>query len=138
VIAGSDTTIENVELSGAKVPDQNGAAIRQEGANLTLRDCYIHDNEDGILTGAGATSEILIERCEFASNGFGDGFSHNMYIGKVKKFTPAGELFPSRPHRPQREVAGDREPHPLQPHQRRGRRQPPATPSTSPTAAAPS
>jgi hypothetical protein len=87
VIAGNDTTIENVELSGAKVPDQNGAAIRQEGNNLTLRDSYLHDNEDGILTGAGADSEILIERCEFASNGFGDGFSHNMYIGKVKRFT---------------------------------------------------
>jgi hypothetical protein len=34
VIAGSDTTIENIEFSGARVPDQNGAGIRQEGANL--------------------------------------------------------------------------------------------------------
>ena len=37
VIAGNDTTIENVELSGARVPDDNGAGIRQEGAGLTLR-----------------------------------------------------------------------------------------------------
>jgi len=87
VIAGKDTVIENIEFSGATVPDQNGAGIRQEGTNLTLRNCYFHDNENGILTGADAASEILIEGCEFASNGFGDGRSHNMYIGQIKKFT---------------------------------------------------
>jgi hypothetical protein len=32
VIAGNDTTIENIEFSGARVSDQKGAAIRQEGA----------------------------------------------------------------------------------------------------------
>ena len=31
VISGDDTTVENIELSGATVPDQNGAGIRQEG-----------------------------------------------------------------------------------------------------------
>jgi len=34
------------------VPDKNGAGIRQEGAGLTVRNCFFHDNEDGILTGA--------------------------------------------------------------------------------------
>ncbi len=87
VITGHDTTVENLEFSGATVPDQNGAGIRQEGANLTVRGCYFHDNDDGILTGAGAQSQILIEYSEFAHNGFGDGYSHNMYIGNVARFT---------------------------------------------------
>ncbi len=86
VVQGKNTTIENIEFSGATVPDQNGAGIRQEGANLTVHHCYFHDNEDGILTGAG-TSVILIEHSEFADNGFGDGYSHNMYIGNVTSFT---------------------------------------------------
>jgi MYXO-CTERM domain-containing protein len=86
-VQGDDITIENVELSGATVPDQNGAGIRQEGTNLTLRNCYFHDNENGILAGANLDSEILIESCEFARNGFGDGYTHNMYIGNIKKFT---------------------------------------------------
>ena len=87
VISGNDTTVENIELSGATVPDKNGAGIRQEGRNLTVRRCYFHDNENGILSGGGAGTEILVEYCEFANNGFGDGFSHNMYIGHEGRFT---------------------------------------------------
>jgi len=87
VITGHDTTVENVEFSGATVADQNGAGIRQEGDNLTVRGCYFHDNDDGILTGASLTSEIVIEFSEFARNGFGDGYSHNLYIGNVARFT---------------------------------------------------
>ena len=87
VIKGNDTTIESVEFSGAKVPDQNGAGIRLEGAGLTVRDCYFHDNENGILTGANQKSDIVVERSEFARNGYGDGQSHNIYIGQARSFT---------------------------------------------------
>ena len=87
VIKGNDTTIENVEFSGAQVPDHNGAGIRLEGAGLTVRDCYFHDNENSILTNAIHTSDIVIEHSEFAHNGFGDGQSHNLYIGTVRSFT---------------------------------------------------
>lgn len=83
VVSGDDTTIEDVELSGAKVPDQNGAGIRQEGKNLTVRRSYFHDNEDGILAGDNADSTITIENSEFSKNGFGDGQSHNLYINHV-------------------------------------------------------
>ncbi|MGZ3423939.1 MAG: right-handed parallel beta-helix repeat-containing protein, partial [Polyangiales bacterium] len=90
VVQGHDTTIENVELSGCTVPDMNGAGVRQEGANLTVRNSSFHDNENGILTGADATSTILIENSEFGNNGAGDGYSHNMYIGEIKSFTLRG------------------------------------------------
>ncbi len=83
VISGKNTTIENVELSGASVPDHNGVAIRQQGDNLTVRNCFFHDNEEGILTDSSASSTITIEFSEFAFNGFGDGQSHNLYIGHV-------------------------------------------------------
>ncbi len=85
VVQGDDTTIENIEFSGASVPDQNGAGIRQEGSNLTVRGCYFHDNENGILAGDGANSQILIEYSRFEHNGFGDGFSHNLYINHVAR-----------------------------------------------------
>ncbi|MEZ4315734.1 MAG: right-handed parallel beta-helix repeat-containing protein, partial [Polyangiaceae bacterium] len=87
VIAGDNTVIDNIELSGASVPDKNGAGIRQEGKNLTVRRCYFHDNEDGILAGDSDGSEILIEETEFANNGFGDGLSHNLYINHVARLT---------------------------------------------------
>jgi hypothetical protein len=87
VITGNNTRIENIEFSGCMVPDKNGAGIRQEGPNLHLRHCYFHDNENGILTSANDTSDILFEACEFARNGYGDGQSHNMYIGNVRNFS---------------------------------------------------
>jgi hypothetical protein len=87
VIQGNNTTLENIEFSGATVPDQNGAGIRQEGNNLTVRFCYFHDNEEGILAGDNPSSEILIEYSEFGYNGFGDGYSHNLYINHIAKFT---------------------------------------------------
>lgn len=87
VVKGDDTTIEGVEFSGAKVPDRNGAGIRLEGAGLTVRHCYFHGNENGILTGASPASDVLIEHSEFAHNGAGDGRSHNLYIGHVRSFT---------------------------------------------------
>src|SRR5262245_41034906 len=37
VLAGNDTTVENIEFSGARVPDENGAGIRLEGDGLTIQ-----------------------------------------------------------------------------------------------------
>lgn len=85
VIKGNNVTVENMEFSGARVSHGNGAGIRIEGAGLTLRNCYFHDNQNGIL-GGHKDGEIIIERSEFARNGKGDGQTHNIYIGKGKRF----------------------------------------------------
>lgn len=87
VIAGDDTTIEHIEFANCRVPDKNGAGIRQEGAGLTARDCIFRENEDGILAGANPKSDIHLLGCELARNGAGDGYSHNIYIGHVRTFT---------------------------------------------------
>ena len=87
VIKGSNTTVEIVEFQGASCPDQNGSGIRQEGPGLVIRSSYFHNNEDGIIAGADSTSNILIEYSEFGYNGYGDGYSHNMYIGGIRSFT---------------------------------------------------
>lgn len=86
VIRGNNTVIENIEFSEAKVPDGNGAGIRVEGANLTIRNCFFHDNENGVLSGLNPNSEIVIESSEFARNGDGTGKTHNIYIGEIKSF----------------------------------------------------
>lgn len=87
VIKGNDTRVENIEFTGASVPDNNGAGIRHEGVGLTVIDSYFHHNENGILTGNRGEGDVVIERCEFSSNGYGDGKSHNIYIGKIHSFT---------------------------------------------------
>ena len=88
-ISAPNATVENFELVGATAGlSANGAGIRHQGTNLTVRDCYFHDNEDGILgsPAVDGTGTVLIEGTELANNGQGDGFSHNMYLGKYAKF----------------------------------------------------
>jgi hypothetical protein len=87
VVVGNNVTVENVEMVGAQVPDLNGAALRLEGTKFTLRQSFLHDNENGILANANTASDILVETSEFGHNGHGDGYSHNLYIGNVKSLT---------------------------------------------------
>jgi hypothetical protein len=81
-IAGNNVTVENIEFTGAKVNDRNGAGIRLDGVGLTVRGSYFHDNENGILTSNNGGA-IVIENSEFGRNGYGDGYSHNVYVGRV-------------------------------------------------------
>ena len=87
VIKSPRVVVENIEFSGASVHDRNGAGIKFEGVSLTVRGCYFHDNQDGLLTRASDDGEVTVERSEFARNGEGDGYSHNMYIGPIRRFT---------------------------------------------------
>ena len=80
MVAGSDLTVENIEFSGARVRDRNGAGIRPEGKNLTVRNCRFYDCENGILGGNG---EMLFEGCEFEHCGpVGNPATHSLYIGE--------------------------------------------------------
>jgi hypothetical protein len=90
-----NATIESFELSGAAISSgdgNNGAGIRHGGTNLTVIDCYLHDNQDGILGSppTAGSGSITIETTEFANNGAGDGFSHNMYLGDYGSVTVEG------------------------------------------------
>ena len=90
-----NATIEHFELSGAAISagdGNNGAGIRHGGTNLTIIDCYLHDNQDGILgnPATAGTGTIVIQDSELANNGAGDGFSHNMYMGNYASVTLTG------------------------------------------------
>ena len=74
------------------MPDQNGAGIRLDGGNLVLRNTGFYDNENGILGGENGTS-VTIEYSAFARNGFGDGFTHNLYIGFVDRLNVKASYF---------------------------------------------
>jgi hypothetical protein len=84
VMQGSNIAVENIEFSGAAVPDKNGAGVRADGVDLAICGSYFHDNENGVLGGGG---NVLIEYSEFARNGgcvTGFGCAHNMYIDAAR------------------------------------------------------
>ncbi|HEV2493264.1 MAG TPA: right-handed parallel beta-helix repeat-containing protein [Terriglobia bacterium] len=88
---GSNTVVENLEFENATLNNAdgaNGAGIRIDGSNLTILNCYFHNNQDGILESNVAGSNIVIKNSEFFQNGVSDprlkagfGQTHNLYIG---------------------------------------------------------
>lgn len=93
VTKGKNTRIENIEFSGATVGDNNGAGIRAEGANLTVFNCYFHDNQEGILTSEDPTSDIIIDSSAFVHNGTQSGQTHGIYIGHIHTLYVRGSVF---------------------------------------------
>jgi len=89
----ASVTMDHLEFSGAAVADANGAGIRYQGGDLTVTNCYFHDNQDGILGGGGATGSVTIRSSEFSHNGDGSGYSHNLYIGDVASLVIDGSYF---------------------------------------------
>ena len=65
VIRGDDIIVENIEFTGARVPDRNGAGIRFERGKLTVRKCVFIDNEIGMLVGNDPSTILEIEDSEF-------------------------------------------------------------------------
>src|SRR6185437_8328884 len=93
VTKGKNIRVENIEFSGAKVGDNNGAGIRAEGANLTVFNCYFHDNQEGILTSEDPTSDIIIDSSAFVHNGTQSGQTHGIYIGHIHTLYVRGSVF---------------------------------------------
>jgi hypothetical protein len=85
-------TVEHLEISGATVADENGAAIRMQGTALVVRDCHFHDNQNGILAGSSDPYTIEVYDSEFDHNGNpGSGQEHNVYVsGDATEFVFQG------------------------------------------------
>jgi Right handed beta helix region len=94
VIAGDDVTVDNITFSGARVADQNGAGIRAEGRNLTVRHARFVDNENGILAATVEGSTILIEKSVFERNGkCAANCAHGVYVNRIDRLRIVGSSF---------------------------------------------
>ena len=83
-------TIDNIVFEGARISDANGgngAGIRYQAKNLTIRNCLFQSCQNGILEGGGYTGSVVtIQNSEFNNNGYEiiggtySGYEHNIYI----------------------------------------------------------
>ena len=87
LVTNADVTLDHLELSGARVPDGNGAGVRYEGGDLLITNSRIHDNENGILANPVPDGTITIRNSEIDHNGAGDGYTHNVYAGHIARLT---------------------------------------------------
>jgi hypothetical protein len=82
VIAGDNVLVESIECRNIYVKDLNGACIRFEGKNLTVRDLYAHDSQSGIMTSYNYDGFLHVEFSKFENLGgkaSGRGYAHAIY-----------------------------------------------------------
>jgi Ca-dependent carbohydrate-binding module xylan-binding len=91
--SGVSVNISGFDVSGVAVGDDNGAAIRYEGGNLSLSDVYFHNNQEGLLGAADPNGTISVDHSEFAFNGDGSGFTHNIYVGRIASLVITNSYF---------------------------------------------
>jgi len=85
-----NVTLSNLEFSGVAISAAdggNGAGVRYQAGNLTINDCYFHNNQDGLLADNDTSGSITITNSEFADNGTTSGLTHNIYVTEVGTFT---------------------------------------------------
>jgi hypothetical protein len=90
VLRHGDFEIENIEFRGARVPDANGAGIRFERGRLTVKRCAFFDNENGILTGNTADSELTVLDSDFGQAPLATKLPHLIYVGRIARFVLSG------------------------------------------------
>ncbi|MCB2108732.1 MAG: hypothetical protein KDE14_13575 [Rhodobacteraceae bacterium] len=93
LVVNADLTVRNLEFRDAKVPDRNGAGIRAQRGNIAVEHCIFTDNESGILTAADSTMALNVRDSVFIGNGFGDGYSHGIYAGRIAALAVSRSTF---------------------------------------------
>lgn len=93
VTTGRDITLRNLTLQRARVPHNNGAGIRAEGANLTIERVKFINNQNGILSADNLQSTIIIRDSEFLRNGYCSPCAHGIYVNQLKLLRVERSLF---------------------------------------------
>ncbi len=94
VVRGGKVTIRNIEFRGTRVADGNGAGIRFEKGELSVRDCAFFDNEMGLLTANLPDLKLEVIDSEFGNAPRHKGSLHHLlYVGKIGQFVLRGSRF---------------------------------------------
>ena len=70
VIDGDGDTVRNLTLTRARVPDGNGAGIRNEAPNLTVDRVMFVNNQNGILSTPSTPGTMRVVGSTFDRNGY--------------------------------------------------------------------
>ncbi|MEO9130968.1 MAG: right-handed parallel beta-helix repeat-containing protein [Sphingomonas sp.] len=96
VLRGQGSTVDGLVFRGLRVSDGNGAGIRTEMGDLTVRNSMFLDSQEGILGGEPNGQKILIDRSTFAGLGQCDespSCSHAIYLANQGSVTITNSRF---------------------------------------------
>ena len=84
VLNGDESIVDGLVFRGMSVPDGNGAGIRIETGNITIRNTMFLDSQEGILGGeASPAQRIMIDQSTFSGLGQCDeseDCAHSIYL----------------------------------------------------------
>lgn len=83
IIQSDNVTIDTIECRNVSVGHRNGACVRHESRDLTLKNVRFINNENGLLTWKDS-NKILIEDSLFEGNGKA-GRAHGLYISGAQQ-----------------------------------------------------
>ncbi len=96
VLRGRSAAVDGIVFQRMMVADRNGAGIRLEKGNLTVTRSIFRNSEQGILTAADPSGEIVIDQTTFSGLGRCDGgysCAHSIYIGDYGSLTVTRSRF---------------------------------------------
>jgi hypothetical protein len=96
VLRGRSAAIDGIIFQRMAVKDKNGAGIRLEKGNLTVTRSIFRNSEQGILTAADPSGQIIIDQSTFSGLGRCDGgysCAHSIYIGDYGSLTVTRSRF---------------------------------------------
>jgi hypothetical protein len=96
VLRGQESIIDGLVFRGMRVDDGNGAGIRTEMGNLTVRNSMFLDSQEGILGGEPTGQRIVIDRSTFSGLGQCDqtvDCAHSIYLANQGSVTITNSRF---------------------------------------------
>ncbi len=96
VLRGQESIVDGLVFRGIRVDDGNGAGIRTEMGNLTVRNSMFLDSQEGILGGEPSNQKIVIDRSTFSGLGQCDetvDCSHAIYLANQGSVTITNSRF---------------------------------------------
>jgi len=93
-VRGGEVTLQNLSFRGARSSEGAGAGVRQEGGQLTLRDCQFFDNEYGVFSANDERAQLRIEASAFgmAPRVVGS-LPHLLNVGRIARLSVEGSRF---------------------------------------------
>ena len=96
VLRGSGSTVDGLVFRGVHVGDGNGAGVRTELGDLTVRNSMFLDSQEGILGGEPSGQTIVIDHSTFAGLGQCDqstDCAHAVYLANKGRVTITNSRF---------------------------------------------
>lgn len=96
VLRGAGSTVEGIIFRNIRVDDGNGAGIRIEIGDLTVRNSMFIDSQEGILGGTEGAQQVTVDRSTFAGLGQCDetpDCAHSIYLASQGKVTVTRSRF---------------------------------------------